>query len=300
MQRALEGLEQHYFRALGVRYPLVVFVDEATAPVLYDKLGSYTTAPLVPAVIPQEALSWPMSSYSCINGTYCQSGADVESASHRGNFSGIQYWSARYLRISRYSAGPLFLHPALDRCGAFIKIDTDTFLSAPIDRDPLRELRREGAHLAWWQIHVQGQRQKGYMEAATTFVERRGLRVRNPMFHASGNFERKAKELGIPLEQVPEAKEAASVIYGCFFGGDVRFFREPLYQSFFAYMDELNGFADRGWSNQFFLGTAAASFVYASQVRRLYVSASHQQSHITVSNWSVTEFLLGASSSVIR
>lgn len=29
--------------------------------------------------------------------------------------------------------------------------------------------------------------------------------------------------------------------YGCLFGGDVQFFREPLYQSFFAYMDQQKG-----------------------------------------------------------
>ena len=29
--------------------------------------------------------------------------------------------------------------------------------------------------------------------------------------------------------------------YGCLFGGDVQFFREPLYQSFFTFMDEKKG-----------------------------------------------------------
>jgi len=94
--------------------------------------------------------------------------------------------------------------------------------------------------------------------------------------------------------------QAATVIYGCLFGGDVRFFREPLYQDFFQFMDEQKGFEMHGWSNQFFLGTVAAALIWPSQVRRLYIPGRHQESSIEVGNGTVTEFLLGSSKGVFR
>eukprot|EP00747_Dinoflagellata_sp_TGD_P090407 gnl/TRDRNA2_/TRDRNA2_164694_c2_seq3.p1 gnl/TRDRNA2_/TRDRNA2_164694_c2~~gnl/TRDRNA2_/TRDRNA2_164694_c2_seq3.p1 ORF type:complete len:164 (+),score=28.82 gnl/TRDRNA2_/TRDRNA2_164694_c2_seq3:320-811(+) len=162
------------------------------------------------------------------------------------------------------------------------------------------ELQREGAQLAYWQIHVQGQRQAGYMDAAEDFLKERGLRIRNSAFYARGRFEEKAERLGIPVSEVPEALEMATVVYGCLFGGDVRFFRAPLYQDFFAHMDSQDGFAKNGWSNQFFLGTAGAAFLFPAQVRRLYVSGRHQESRIDIANGSVTEFLLGSEQRVFR
>merc|ERR1711957_88989 len=170
----------------------------------------------------------------------------------------------------------------------------------PLERDPIQEMRSEGSLISYWQIHVQGQRQTGYMEAALSFLNEHKIPIINKAFYARGRFEEKADRLGIDVSDVPEALEAATVIYGCLFGGDVRFFREPLYQRFFRHMDEEKGFEKNGWSNQFFLGTAAASFVFPSQVRRLYISGVHQESNISVGDGNVTEFLLGSSKSVLR
>lgn len=298
--KALQALQQYYFDALGVQYPLVVFVDEKTAETLQADLGPHTSAPLVPAVIPREELERPMPSYSCTDGTDCQSGAAPQSSAHRGVVNKTQFWSPSYLRISRYTAGPLFRHPALDRCGAFMKIDTDFYLTAPLQRDPIEEIKMEGSHMAYWQIHVQGQRQAGYTEASLGFLRERGLKIRHKGFYARGSFEEKAERLGISLDEVPEAREAATVIYGCLFGGDMRFFREPLYQDFFRYMDEQRGFEAAGWSNQFFLGTAAAAFVAPSQVRRLYIAGRHQESNIGIVDGNVTEYLTGASQGIFR
>jgi len=161
-------------------------------------------------------------------------------------------------------------------------------------------LRHEGAQLAYWQIHVQGQRQTGYMHAAVRYLDSRGLQIRNPAFYARGRFEEKAQKLGIDVDQVPEALEAATVVYGCLFGGDVRFFRTPAYQEFFAHMDAERGFEVHGWSNQFFLGTAAAALLFPAQVQRLYISARHQESRIDIVNGTVTEFLLGSIKGVFR
>lgn len=297
---ALRALEQLYFGQLRVQHPLIVFTDQATATSLESELGAFTSAPIVPAIIPHEELVRDMPSYSCVDGFDCVSGTAFESTAHRGVVNKTQFWSPDYLRISRYTAGPLFRHSALDSCGAFLKMDTDFFFTAPLDKDPLEELRLEGTRLAYWQIHVQGQRQAGFMDAAVSFLRERGLRIRNPAFYARGRFEEKAEKLGIPLSEVPEALEAATVVYGCLFGGDVRFFREPLYQDFFQYMDARHGFEQSGWSNQFFLGTAAAAFLFPSQVRRLYVSGRHQESKIDVVKGNVTEYLTGSSKSVFR
>jgi len=299
-EKALKDLETHYFQHFDVRYPIIVFTDEATAPKLSAELGVFTSAPIVPAVMPKEEMMRPMSSYSCVGGVDCVAGATPLTSAHRGNVNATQFWSADYLRISRYTAGPLFMHPALDDCGAFVKVDTDFFLTGPMRQDPIAEIRREGTQLAYWQIHVQGQRQAGYTEASLEFLGKRGLRIRNGAFYARGRFEERAKKLGIDVSAVPEALEAATVVYGCLFGGDVRFFREPLYRDFFDHMDAKSGFETNGWSNQFFLGTAAAAFVWPSQVRRLYISARHQESKIDIAHGNVTEFLLGSLKSVLR
>lgn len=298
--KALEALERHYLQHFGVAYPLIVFTDEGTAPHVASTLGRFTSSKVVPAVIPKAEISRPMSSYSCVDGVHCAAGHGLDIEAHRGVVNGAQYWSPDYLRISRYSAGPLFRHPALDSCSTFLKIDTDFYFVEPLERDPIQEMQTEGSLLGYWQIHVQGQRQVGYMDAALEFLKKHDIPVRNKAFYARGRFEEKAERLGIPVEAVPEALEAATVIYGCLFGGSVSFFREPLYQSFFRHMDAKSGFETNGWSNQFFLGTAAASFMWPSQVRRLYIGGTHQESRITVANGNVTEFLLGSSKSVMR
>lgn len=299
-EEALRALEQYYLGPLGVRYPLVVFTDPATAPSLHSDFGALVSSPILAAVIPAEELERPMASYTCTGGIRCEAGRVVDSASHRGVVNGSQFWSADYLRISRYTAGELFLHSALDACGTFLKIDTDFYFTAPFEKDPIREMQREGTRLGYWQIHVQGQRQAGYMDAALGFLTARDVRIRNPAFHARGRFEEKAAKLGIDVAQVPEALEAATLIYGCLFGGDVNLFREPLYRDFFKYMDAQRGFEGSGWSNQFFLGTTAAAFLFPSEVRRMYLSGRHQEAHIEVGRGNVTEFLLGARKNVFR
>eukprot|EP00927_Polykrikos_kofoidii_P050462 TRINITY_DN44379_c0_g1_i1.p1 TRINITY_DN44379_c0_g1~~TRINITY_DN44379_c0_g1_i1.p1 ORF type:complete len:656 (+),score=76.86 TRINITY_DN44379_c0_g1_i1:116-2083(+) len=298
--KALRDFETFYVKAHNVSHPLVVFTDADTAVTLQSDFRNVTSLPVVPAVIPQDALDTPMQSYSCIDGLICETGRDMGSSAHRGKVNGSQFWSARYLRISRYTAGPLFLHPALDRCTAFLKIDTDFFFTAPVEQDPIEVIRRDGSRLAYWQIHVQGQRQTGYMAAALEYLEENQIHVKNRAFYARGRFEERAEKLGIHVSEVPEALEASTVVYGCLFGGDVRFFRGPVYQEFFRHMDAKKGFETHGWSNQFFLGTAAASLLYPSQVRRLYISGYHQESRLDVANGTVTEFLLGSTKSVFR
>ena len=154
---------------------LVVFVDSDTAEKL-NELKPYTSLEIRPAIIPEEELSREMKSYSCQNGDLCASGEELPKDFHRGNFNETQFWSPAYLRISRYTAGPLFQHPALDSCGVFLKIDTDFFFTAPIQTNPnpFRKMRREAVRLGYWQIHIQGQRQTGYMEAALRFLQAGG------------------------------------------------------------------------------------------------------------------------------
>lgn len=138
------------------------------------------------------------------------------------------------------------------------------------------------------------------MNASVTYLQERSIPIRNFAFYARGRFEDKAKKLGISIDDVPEALDSASLIYGCLFAGDVGFFRESAYQEFFKYMDSRRGFENAGWSNQFFLATAAAAFLVPSQVIRLYISGQHQEAIIHAGSGNVTEFLLGASKNVFR
>ncbi|CAE7254027.1 unnamed protein product [Symbiodinium pilosum] len=304
VKSALESLQTHFVDALGSEPRLVVFVDAQSEHLLDQDVRPFTRLRITPAVIPEQELRRPMRSYSCQRGEVCTSGnEELELAmdAHRGKVNETQYWSPTYLRISRYTAGPLFLHPALDSCTHFLKIDTDFFFTEPLQWDPIRYMKNSGLRLGYWQIHVQGQRQEGYIEAAMSFLKEQQLPIRNMRFHARGQFEEKARKLQIPLESVPVADQASTVLYGCLFGGDTRFFREPLYQSFFEYMDKQQGFETYGWSNQFFLGTAAAAFLAPCEVSRLYVSGVHQDSSINISrSGHLIEFLLGASHGFMR
>ena len=171
-REALGTLEEHFVSPLKLheRPKMVVFVDEATEALL-DDLRPFTSLQIVPAIIPKEELTREMRSYSCQDGSNCVSGEEMPMDFHRGNVNQTQFWSPAYLRISRYTAGPLFQHPQLDSCDRFLKIDTDFFFTSPIDSSPFKKMREAGARLAWWQMHVQGQRQTGYIEAALNFLE---------------------------------------------------------------------------------------------------------------------------------
>ena len=172
-REALRSLEKYFVSPLELheRPRMVVFVDQETADFLDSDVRPYTTLEVVPAIIPQEELTREMNSYSCQDGAYCVSGEELPENFHRGNVNRTQFWSPAYLRISRYTAGPLFQHPQLDSCNQFIKIDTDFFFTAPVEDNPLKKMRDEGVRLTWWQMHVQGQRQTGYIEAALDFLE---------------------------------------------------------------------------------------------------------------------------------
>ncbi len=172
-REALGTLEENFVSPLELheRPKIVVFVDEATEALLDEDLRPFTSLQIVPAIIPKEELTREMKSYSCQDGSNCVSGEEMPMDFHRGNVNQTQFWSPAYLRISRYTAGPLFQHPQLDSCDQFLKIDTDFFFTSPIDRSPFKKMREAGARLAWWQMHVQGQRQTGYIEAALNFLE---------------------------------------------------------------------------------------------------------------------------------
>ena len=174
VKSALESLQTHFVDALGSEPRLVVFVDAQSEHLLDQDVRPFTRLRITPAVIPEQELRRPMRSYSCQRGEVCTSGdAELELAmdAHRGKVNETQYWSPTYLRISRYTAGPLFLHPALDSCKHFLKIDTDFFFTEPLQWDPIRYMKNSGLRLGYWQIHVQGQRQEGYIEAAMSFLK---------------------------------------------------------------------------------------------------------------------------------
>ena len=181
-REALGSLEEFLvnpIRKMNEKLPkMVVFIDENSEEELHKDLRPYTSLDIWPAIIPQEELVREMNSYSCQNGFLCASGEELPVDFHRGNVNETQFWSPAYLRISRYTAGPLFLHPVLDSCGHFLKIDTDFFFTEQTKpfRNPFTKMRREGVRLGYWQMHLQGQRQSGYMEAALRFLQEQTVR----------------------------------------------------------------------------------------------------------------------------
>ena len=181
VRKALASLQSNFveaglrpFRPFRPRPRLVVFVDAESERLLSVDLRPFTSLEIQAALIPEEELRRPMPSYSCQQGEFCVSGdaeMDFQVDAHRAKVNGTQYWSPTYLRISRYTAGPLFLHPALDSCRHFLKIDTDFFFTQPLQQDPFQHMKDSGLRLGFWQIHVQGQRQEGYLEASLAFLE---------------------------------------------------------------------------------------------------------------------------------
>ena len=179
VKKALRSLQANYVDSLGSEPRLVVFVDAESEQLLDSDVRPFTSLRITPAVIPERELRRPMRSYSCQRGEVCTSGdteLELLMDAHRGKVNETQYWSPTYLRISRYTAGPLFLHPALDNCRYFLKIDTDFFFTQPLELDPIQYMKNSGLRLGYWQIHVQGQRQQGYMDAALAFLKARANR----------------------------------------------------------------------------------------------------------------------------
>ena len=95
------------------------------------------------------------------------------------------------------------------------------------------------------------------------YFDQQGMRVLNPRFDARERLEEKSRKFEMAPEEL--GADVSVVVYGCLFAGQVHFFRSPLYQGFFAHMDAAGGFARHGWSNQFFLGAAAAWMLLPSE-----------------------------------
>ena len=180
-RKALYSLEEHFVAHLEFheRPKMVVFVDPESEALLDTDVRPFSTLEVVPAIIPQKELMREMNSYSCQDGTDCIAGEEMPGDFHRGNVNRTQFWSPAYLRISRYTAGPLFQHPQLDSCSRFLKIDTDFFFTSAIDGNPLKKMQDEGGRLGWWQMHVQGQRQTGYIDASLSFLKAGEFRARS-------------------------------------------------------------------------------------------------------------------------
>ena len=144
-RRAIASADRYLPRERGAAYPLVIFTDPGSGASVVQEFRDVWSGTLLPAIIPEDALSFPITPFTC----------PISNSS----------WSANYLRISRYSAGPLFFHPILDQFSHFLKIDTDFFFTGPFHEDPLEKFMRLRTKLAWWQLHVQGQRQEGFQQS---------------------------------------------------------------------------------------------------------------------------------------
>lgn len=252
---ALSRLHDYFIKPKNVSYPIVVFTDQETVDDgEFDQLQQITTARIVPAVIPDQHMYREMDKYVC----------PISNAS----------WPPNYIRMSRYTAGPMFEHPALDECSHFFKIDTDFFLDQTVTVDPLYEMWRHHRKLGWWQVHIQTRRQEHYMDFMDEFMQMHQTPVRNAKFYSKLNLE--------TLKLGGYDGNAAFLIYGCLFGGEVEFFRSGSYRTFFDYIDSLRGFEKWGWSNQFLLATAAALFLQPRYLSRVMFSGRHQSTYMTM------------------
>ena len=104
--------------------------------------------------------------------------------------------------------------------------------------------------------------------------------MRNKRFDARERLAEKTRKFEVDPEEL--GADVSVVVYGCLFGGEIGFFRSPTYQRFFAHMDAADGFARFGWSNQFFLGVAAAYMLHPSEVNRVYAQGVHQEASMTL------------------
>ncbi|CAJ1360157.1 unnamed protein product [Effrenium voratum] len=242
---SLSSVDRYWFSQEG-QWPVVVFADNASAKYQEANLsGHFPHLNIRVAVIEEEHLQWPMGNRSC---------------------------SQNYKRASRFTAGPLWMHQALDNFSHVMLVDTEFVLSHRVDWDPLGRMFEEDVALGYWQTHYEQswERTLYLTEVSKRFMAGRSLQPQIPELVSYWWDEREVPGGSLPVN-----------IYGCLLAGCMAFFRSELYQSYFQELDRWPGFDEHCWSVQSVLAIAAAFLLDDRRVSELWVYGRHQNSSKT-------------------
>uniref|UniRef100_A0A7S4RC71 Uncharacterized protein n=1 Tax=Alexandrium monilatum TaxID=311494 RepID=A0A7S4RC71_9DINO len=245
VERSIASVERYWLDAVPDRWPVIVFADAATAPSQAARLqGQFPKLDVQVAAIDDRDLNWPVP--------------------HEHPFC-----SRGYRRAARLTAGPLYLHRALDGFTHLMLLDTEFELTHPVPFDPFRHLHAQRSQLAYWQTHYERtwNRTLYLTEVSREFMVARGLQPQVPELVQYWWDYDEGKGGSFPVN-----------IYGCIFAGAMSFFRSELFQEYFRELDSWPGWDEHCWSPQSVLAIAAGFFLGDAELTELWVYGRHQNS----------------------
>eukprot|EP00929_Paragymnodinium_shiwhaense_P045047 TRINITY_DN23064_c0_g1_i1.p1 TRINITY_DN23064_c0_g1~~TRINITY_DN23064_c0_g1_i1.p1 ORF type:complete len:434 (+),score=38.44 TRINITY_DN23064_c0_g1_i1:209-1510(+) len=123
IRKSLSSVKEHWLDIVPDKWPVIVFVDNETAASQQEELSAqFPSLDLRVAVMEEQDLNWPMET----DHPFCSRG---------------------YRRAARFTAGPMYMHPALDNITHLLYVDTEFELTHPVPWDPLRQMFNRRAQL---------------------------------------------------------------------------------------------------------------------------------------------------------
>lgn len=245
IEKSIESIDRYWLRVLPERWPILVFADAASSAVQSVALRQrFPQLDLQVVVIDEQDLTWPV-------------------------FHNHSFCSPGYRRAARLTAGPLYLHKALDEFTHILVVDTEFELTHAVPWDPLRNLYDQRSQLAYWQTHYERtwNRTMYLTEISREFMRQRGLQPQVPELVQYWWDYEEGHGGTFPVN-----------IYGCIFAGAMRFFRSELFQNYFRELDKWPGWDEHCWSPQSVLAIAAGFFLNDNELTELWVFGRHQNS----------------------
>lgn len=248
IEKSLETLQTYWLSNATTRWPVIIFVDPDSAAAQDARFrGRYPELDLQLANISQQDLDWPIPH----DHAFCSKG---------------------YRRAARFTAGPLYMHPALDSVTHLILIDTEFEFTHPVPWDPFRHMFEQRTLLSFWQTHYE-----------RTWSRTVYLTEISKEFMAERRLDPQIPELVQYWWDIEEGFGGTFPvnIYGCLFGGAMSFFRSNLFQEYFRTLDEYPGWSQYCWSPQNVLAIAAGFFINDGDLAEMWVFGRHQNSSKT-------------------
>lgn len=247
LNRSLASLQRYWLNVTADQWPVIVFADNASAEAQETALRAlHPSLDLRVVVIDEADLEWPMPHEH----PFCSQG---------------------YRRAARFTAGPLYMHKALDGISHLLLVDTEFEFTHPVPWDPLRYMYEERAQLGYWQTHYEQtwNRTVFLTEISREFMKALKLEPQVP------ELVRYWWDYG--SEEVPGGSFPVN-IYGCLFAGAMSFFRSEIFQAYFHTLDQWPGWSEHCWSPQSVLAIAAGFFLSDTDISELWIFGRHQNS----------------------
>ena len=242
--QSLAKLHQHFNKEH--HYPIVLFVDE---PARWQYMQFVTSIRV--HLVQIDSQQWAPDDDALYPATFF-----LKSTPSHGGFS------IQYRRMSRYSAGFLLNHPALERFDYVIKIDPDTHAYATWQNDPFMQMYLHKAKIGFWISYSDTDDvTERLWDTFSQYMAENKLTLKQPNLLLDAN-----------------GKYRNTNLYGCFVGGKTSLFRSKEYAALFDYLDQTGGFLKYRWDEQKLLAFYAALYLEPSEMEYFdYISIEHQE-----------------------